>query len=200
MIRLYFRSATFFWKAGTVSTMNNLGISLSTVYNLKKKKSENLKKSLGRGWKPILKICDLLSPKGKCIKTGSSVKISLQNHIVDSGTLPKTTVCDGQFIADPRMQAGYKSDPESLGSFKMDWGKVKSCPGVLEVRIWNLFWKSMMPHPLGFKRRGTIWLLVSAEFKIKHLWRYGNASVHITSWVTCTFMKAPFTLKNVYRF
>lgn len=48
----------------------------------------------------------------------------------------------------------------------------------------------------GLKRRGTVWLIISAQIKSQHLWWYRDASMHTTSWETCTFVRAALMLND----
>ena len=47
-------------------------------------------------------------------------------------------------------------------SFKTDWDKVQNCSVVRWIRTWNSVWKSWSSR---LKRRGTILLVISSQFK-----------------------------------
>lgn len=83
----------------------------------------------------------------------------------------------------------YKTDPANLtpplnsSIFKMDWWGVRNCYVVRGVKTLNSFCKLS-----SLKMRETTWLLISAQFKSHQIWWYKAASVHMTTWVTCTLM------------
>ena len=71
-----------------------------------------------------------------------------------------------------KKEAICEHDPETLlssldQSFEMDRGKVQHC-SVVNQNL-KLFWEVMNAESSGLKSRGTIWLVISTQFKSLHL-------------------------------
>ena len=77
----------------------------------------------------------------------------------------------------------------------MQSGKVSCGPMNQNLKF---FLEIMEAMSSGLKRRGTIWLVISAQFKNQHLWWYGGISAHAC--MMCTTVKAPLLLNDIYRF
>ena len=89
------------------------------------------------------------------------------------------------------------SGPELIWDGLTQSGKV--CCGLTSPHF-RLFSLIMDVVSSGLKRKRTIQIVTSANFKSQHLWWYGDALVPMASWVTFTSVKASLMLKGTYRF
>ena len=121
-----------------------------------------------------------------CIK---NTRFSHENYCMGSGTLLEIVVCEHSSPCHPQIQVEALSCKEKAICETL----IQKCCSLLwaeahfqlteakwetdlwsDVWNWNLkyFFETMCTASPGLKRRGTIWLVISSQFKILHLWWY----------------------------
>lgn len=98
-----------------------------------------------------------------------------------SGKLPETAIYEYSSQWHPQMQvealsckeeAVCEHDPETppppagQNSFKTDWGKVENCSVFRWIKTLNSFLEKMDTKISAVKKRGSVWLVISTQFRI----------------------------------